>query len=86
MTSWQQHDTQIQSMDNSTEPCKHYESFGEVDEEDVGWIADACDDLAENMDSGTVVRISRIGHPHVAHVASRTALLLDRECPSSNDP
>ncbi|KAF9805362.1 hypothetical protein IEO21_09085 [Rhodonia placenta] len=41
-------------MDNSTEPCKHYESFGEVDEEDVGWIADACDDLAENMDSGTV--------------------------------
>ncbi|OSX63168.1 hypothetical protein POSPLADRAFT_1055234 [Postia placenta MAD-698-R-SB12] len=54
MTSWQQHDTQIQSMDNSTEPCKHYESFGEVDEEDVGWIADACDDLAENMDSGTV--------------------------------
>lgn len=92
MTSWQQHDTRYQSMDNGTRPCKYFGSFGEVDgkdvesEEDIGWIADVCDDLAENMDSGTVVCISRIGHPQVAHVVSRTALLLDRENPSSNDP
>ncbi|OSX63196.1 hypothetical protein POSPLADRAFT_1138960, partial [Postia placenta MAD-698-R-SB12] len=63
MTSWQQHDTQYRSMDNGTRPCKYFGSFGEVDgkdvesEEDIGWIADVCDDLAENMDSGTVATL-----------------------------